>query len=46
MLADQNLKEAAGLDGQSGTTVQSSAADLTPDIGLRISLIPDPPTPP
>jgi len=32
MLADQNLKEAAGPGGQSGTSVQSSAADLTPDI--------------
>lgn len=33
MADDQNLREAAGPGGQSGTTLQSSATDLTPDIG-------------
>jgi transposase len=33
MLADQNRRETAGPGGQSGTTLQSSATDLTPDIG-------------
>ncbi|HUY50369.1 MAG TPA: transposase [Streptosporangiaceae bacterium] len=33
MLADQKRREAAGPGGQSGTTPDSSAADLTPDIG-------------
>ena len=33
MLADQQRREAAGPGGHSGTTVQSSVTDLTPDIG-------------
>jgi len=33
MLADQNRREAAGPGGQSGTTLNSSVTDLTPDIG-------------
>jgi transposase len=33
MADDQNRREAAGPGGQSGTTLQSSATDLTPDIG-------------
>jgi transposase len=33
MADDQNRREAAGPGGQSGTTLQSSATDLTPEIG-------------
>jgi len=33
MLADQNRRETAGPGGHSGTTLQSSATDLTPHIG-------------
>jgi transposase len=33
MLADQKRREEAGPGGHSGTTLQSSATDLTPDIG-------------
>jgi transposase len=33
MLADQQRREAAGPGGQSGTTLNSSVTDLTPDIG-------------
>ena len=32
MLADQQRREQAGPGGHSGTTVQSSVTDLTPDI--------------
>ena len=44
MLADQKRREAAGPGGHSGTTLQSSVTDLTPDIGSSDSHIPDPPT--
>src|SRR5215203_2992488 len=33
MLADQNRREATGPEGHSGTTLQSSVTDLTPEIG-------------
>jgi transposase len=42
MLADQLRREAAGPGGQSGTTLQSSAADLTPDIGSSDKPHPEP----
>ena len=44
MLADQKRRE-AGPGGQSGTTTDSSAADLTRTPALRTSHIPDPPSP-
>jgi transposase len=44
MLADQNRREAAGPGGQSGTTIQSSATDLTPDIGSSDKPHPGPAT--
>jgi hypothetical protein len=40
MLADRQRREAAGPRGHSGTTIQSSVTDLTPDIGFS-----EPPTP-
>jgi hypothetical protein len=33
MVDDQKRKQAAGPGGHSGTTLQSSVTDLTPDIG-------------
>jgi transposase len=44
MLADQQRREAASPRGQSGTTLQSSAADLTPDIGSSDKPHPGPAT--
>jgi transposase len=42
MLADQNQRETAGPGGHSGTTLQSSATDLTPDIGSSDKPYPGP----
>ena len=42
MLADQKRRDAAGPGGQSGTTLQSSATDLTPDIGSSEKPLPGP----
>ena len=42
MLADQNQREATGPGGHSGTTVQSSVTDLTPDIGSSDKPLPGP----
>jgi transposase len=44
MVADQKRREAAGPGGQSGTTVQSSVTDLTPDIGSSDKPLPGPAT--
>jgi transposase len=44
MLADQNRREAAGPGGQSGTTLNSSVTDLTPDIGSSDKPHPGPAT--
>jgi transposase len=45
MVADQNRREATGPGGHSGTTLQSSATDLTRTSALRKSHFPDLPTP-
>jgi transposase len=42
MLADQKRREATGPGGHSGTTLQSSATDLTPDIGSSDKPLPEP----
>ena len=42
MLADQNRREATGPGGHSGTTLQSSVTDLTPDIGSSDKPLPGP----
>ena len=42
MVADQKRREAAGPGGHSGTTLQSSATDLTPDIGSSDKPLPGP----
>ena len=42
MLTDQKRREAAGPAGHSGTTLQSSATDLTPDIGSSDKPLPEP----
>ena len=44
MLADQNRREKAGPGGHSGTTLQSSVTDLTPDIGSSDQPHPGPAT--
>jgi transposase len=44
MLADQNRREAADPGGHSGTTLQSSATDLTPDVGSSDKPHPGPAT--
>ena len=42
MLADHNQREATGPGGHSGTTMQSSVTDLTPDIGSSDKPLPGP----
>jgi transposase len=42
MLADQNRRQATGPGGHSGTTLQSSVTDLTPDIGSSDKPLPGP----
>jgi hypothetical protein len=42
MLADQKRREATGPGGQSGTTLQSSVTDLTPDVGSSDKPLPGP----
>jgi len=42
MLADQKRRETTGPGGHSGTTLQSSATDLTPDIGSSDKPLPEP----
>jgi transposase len=42
MLADQNRREATGPGGHSGTTLQSSVTDLTPDVGSSDKPLPGP----
>ena len=42
MLADQKRREATGPGGHSGTTLQPSATDLTPDIGSSDKPLPEP----
>jgi hypothetical protein len=44
MLSDQNRRETAGPGGHSGTTLQSSVTDLTPDIGSSDKPLPGPAT--
>jgi hypothetical protein len=44
LLADQNRREATGPGGHSGTTLQSSVTDLTPDIGSSDKPLPGPAT--
>jgi transposase len=44
MLADQNQREAASPGGHSGTTLQSSVTDLTPDVGSSDKPLPGPAT--
>jgi len=44
MLADQKRREATGPGGHSGTTVQSSVTDLTPDVGSSDKPLPGPAT--
>jgi transposase len=44
MVADQKRREAAGPEGHSGTTLQSSVTDLTPDIGSSDKPLPGPAT--
>ncbi len=44
MIADQNRREAAGPGGHSGTTLQSSVTDLTPDVGSSDKPLPGPAT--
>jgi len=45
MLHDQRRTQAAGPGGHSGTTLQSSVTDLTPDIGSSDKPLPGPATP-
>jgi transposase len=45
MVRDQRAREAAGPGGHSGTTLQSSVTDLTPDIGSADKPQPGPTTP-
>jgi transposase len=45
MLHDQDTRHAAGPGGHSGTTLQSSVTDLTPDIGSSDKPLPGPATP-
>jgi hypothetical protein len=42
MVADQNRRQAAGPGGHSGTTLQSSVTDLTPDVGSSDKPLPGP----
>lgn len=42
MVEDQKRCEAAGPGGHSGTTLQSSVTDLTPDIGSSDKPFPEP----
>jgi transposase len=44
MLHDQDARQAAGPGGHSGTTLQSSVTDLTPDIGSSDKPLPGPAT--
>jgi transposase len=44
LLADQRRREVTGPGGHSGTTVQSSVTDLTPDIGSSDKPLPGPAT--
>ena len=44
MVEDQNRREAAGPGGHSGTTLQSSATDLTPHVGSSDKPLPEPAT--
>jgi transposase len=44
MVADQKRREATGPGGHSGTTLQSSVTDLTPDIGSSEKPLPGPAT--
>jgi transposase len=44
MVADQNRRQAAGPGGHSGTTLQSSVTDPTPDIGPSDKPLPGPTT--
>ncbi|MEV5768487.1 transposase, partial [Micromonospora sp. NPDC052213] len=44
MVTDQRKRDAAGPGGQSGTTLQSSVTDLTPDIGPSDKPLPRPAT--
>jgi transposase len=44
MLTDQKRREATGPGGHSGTTLQSSVTDLTPDIGPSDKPLPGPAT--
>jgi hypothetical protein len=45
MLQNQDTTQAAGPGGHSGTTLQSSVTDLTPDIGSSDKPLPGPATP-
>ena len=45
MVQDQKRRQAAGPGGHSGTTLQSSVTDLTPDIGSSDKPLPGPATP-
>ena len=45
MLRDQNATRAAGPGGHSGTALQSSVTDLTPDVGSSDKPLPRPATP-
>ena len=44
MVADQNRRQMTGPGGHSGTTLQSSVTDLTPDIGPSDKPLPGPAT--
>ena len=44
MVADQKRRQAADPGGHSGTTLQSSVTDLTPDIGPSDKPLPGPAT--
>jgi transposase len=44
MVADQNSRDETGPGGHSGTTLQSSVTDLTPDIGSSDKPLPGPAT--
>jgi hypothetical protein len=45
MLHDQDTRQAAGPGGHSGTALQSSVTDLTPDVGSSDKPLPGPATP-
>ena len=45
ILQDQDRTQATGPGGHSGTTLQSSVTDLTPDIGSSDKPLPGPATP-